>query len=163
MPPPAPQFPADPFANSPFAGDLFPGDPFASLTVEDDTSIDDLDATMIVPRRGKTTSWSLNLPNGGVEVVQGSVIVGRAATPLPTRPGARLLSIDDLTRSISKNHAVFTDENGFLFIEDLDSMNGIVVTRSDGHVTDLIPGERLRLDHGSRVELGDVQLTINRN
>ena len=161
----------EPAASAPTVNDLFPSqpaasDPFAAFTESTesvDPFIDDLDATMVAPRRTRTSSWSLGLPGGGTEAVQGSLIVGRAATPLPTRPGARLLSIDDLTRSISKNHAVFTDDNGFLFIEDLDSMNGIIVTRSDGHVTDLIPGERLRLDHGSRVELGDVLLTIHRS
>lgn len=123
----------------------------------------DPELTMIASRRGKTKFWTLDLPDGSVEVVIGSVIVGRAASPLQGRPGARLLSIDDPTRSVSKNHAIFTDENGVLLVEDLGSMNGIVVTRADGHETELSPGIRLRLDHGSTVELGDLQLTVHKN
>jgi len=118
---------------------------------------------MFVPRRGKTTYWTIDLPDGSTEVVNGSVVVGRMATPTPGWPGARLVSINDPTRSVSKNHAIFTTEDGVLFVEDLDSMNGIVVTRTDGHIIDLVPGKRLRLDHGSTVELGDVLLRAHRN
>jgi hypothetical protein len=123
----------------------------------------DPELTMIASRRGKTKFWTLDLPDGSVEVVVGAVIVGRAASPLPGRPGARLLSIEDPTRSVSKNHAIFTDENGVLLVEDLGSMNGIVVTRADGHETELSPGIRLRLDPGSTVELGDLVLTVHKN
>jgi hypothetical protein len=139
----------------------------AQPTTEDIFLDQDFDAdpelTMIASRRGKTKFWTLDLPDGSVEVIVGSVIVGRAASPLQGRPGARLLSVDDPTRSVSKNHALFTDENGVLLVEDLGSMNGIVVTRADGHETELSPGIRLRLDHGSTVELGDLQLRVHKN
>ena len=153
-------FEASAFTSSAFDGSAFEATAFDAIA---DPSLDDIDATMIAPRRGKTKYWTIDLPDGSTEVVNGSVIVGRLATPVAGRTGARLLSIEDPARSVSKNHAIFTDENGFLFVEDLDSMNGIVVTRSDGHVTDLVPGKRLRLDHGSTVELGDVLLTTHRN
>lgn len=119
--------------------------------------------TMMAPRRGKTKYWTLDLPDGSVEVIVGNVIVGRAATAVVAKPAARLLSIIDPSRSVSKNHAVFSDENGTLFVEDLGSMNGVVVTTVDGRETELRAGERLRLDHGAVVELGDMQLTVNRN
>ena len=124
---------------------------------------EDPELTMIASRRGKTKFWTLDLPDGSVEVIVGSVIVGRAATPVPGRVGARLLSIDDPTRSVSKNHAIFTDDNGTLYVEDLESMNGIVVTRVDGHESEAVPGVRQRLDHGSTVELGDLLLTVYKN
>lgn len=118
---------------------------------------------MIASRRGKTKFWTIDLPDGSVEVIVGSVVVGRAATPVTGRVGARLLSIEDPTRSVSKNHAIFTDEHGQLFVEDLDSMNGIVVTRTDGHETELIPGVPHRIEPGSTVELGDLVLTVFKN
>jgi len=123
----------------------------------------DPEMTMVASRRGKTKFWTLDLPDGSVEVIVGSVIVGRAASPVPGRIGARLLSIEDPTRSVSKNHAIFTDESGVLLVEDLGSMNGIVVTRADGHETELSPGIRLRLDNGSTVELGDLLLSVHKN
>ena len=163
MPAPAAPAPALPFAflPPPRASDV------AQPAVDESRSAQDYDAdpelTMIASRRGKTKFWTLDLPDGSVEVVVGSVIVGRAASPVPGRVGARLLSIEDPTRSVSKNHAIFTDENGVLLVEDLGSMNGIVVTRADGHETELSPGIRLRLDHGSTVELGDLLLTVYKN
>lgn len=163
MPAPAAPAPAQPFAflPPPRASDVAqPATDGAYLEQDFDA---DPEMTMIASRRGKTKFWTLDLPDGSVEVVVGSVIVGRAASPVSGRVGARLLSIEDPTRSVSKNHAIFTDENGVLLVEDLGSMNGIVVTRADGHETELSPGIRLRLDHGSTVELGDLLLTVHKN
>lgn len=164
MPAPAAPGPAIPFAflPPPKAADRAEvAQPTNEIRFDDLES--DPEMTMIASRRGKTKFWTLDLPDGSVEVIVGSVIVGRAASPVQGHPGARLLSIDDPTRSVSKNHAVFTDENGVLLVEDLGSMNGIVVTRTDGHETELSPGIRLRLDHGSTVELGDLLLTVYKN
>lgn len=164
MPSPAAPGPALPFAFLPPPKAADRSD-MARPATDDSllSDFDDPDMTMIASRRGKTKFWTLDLPDGSVEVVVGSVIVGRAASPVQGRVGARLLSIEDPTRSVSKNHAIFTDENGVLLVEDLGSMNGIVVTRADGHETELSPGIRLRLDHGSTVELGDLLLTVYKN
>ena len=163
MPAPAAPGPALPFAflPPPRAADVAQPATESSFLEQDFDA--DPEMTMIASRRGKTKFWTLDLPDGSVEVIVGSVIVGRAASPVPGRVGARLLSIDDPTRSVSKNHAIFTDESGVLLVEDLGSMNGIVVTRADGHETELSPGIRLRLDHGSTVELGDLLLTVYKN
>jgi len=164
MPPPAAPGAALPFAflPPPRAADRAEvAQPAKDALLEPD--FEDPELTMIASRRGKTKFWTLDLPDGSVEVIVGSVIVGRAATPVPGRVGARLLSIDDPTRSVSKNHAIFTDDNGTLYVEDLESMNGIVVTRVDGHESEAVPGVRQRLDHGSTVELGDLLLTVYKN
>jgi len=165
-PPPTAPDPALPFAFLPPPNAADRADVVQPMT--DDVFLEerydaDPELTMIASRRGKTKFWTLDLPDGSVEVIVGSVIVGRSATPVPGRVGARLLSIDDPTRSVSKNHAFFSDENGSLFVEDLGSMNGIMVTRVDGHETELAPGVRHRLEHGATVELGDLLLTVLKN
>ncbi len=100
------------------------------------------------------------MPDDTVEVIVGSVIIGRATMPMSEWPDARLLTIDDPTRSMSKNHAVFVETHGTLVVQDLQSTNGILVTRADGHEVDLGPWEQVTLDDGSRVELGDMVIKV---
>ena len=120
--------------------------------------------TTISARRSKATRfWTMDLPDGTVEVVVGTVIIGRQATPHQDFPGARLLTVEDPSRSVSKNHAVFAEISGQLYVEDLGSMNGVVVVRADGDTADLIPGRRVRLDNGSKIELGDMVLRVHQH
>jgi pSer/pThr/pTyr-binding forkhead associated (FHA) protein len=135
--------------------------PSPNLFVQNDEQ--DLDMTRLSSRRGRTRFWTLALPDDTVEVVVGSVIIGRAAAPMSEWPEARLISLDDPTRSMSKNHAVFAETHGTLVVQDLQSTNGILVVRGDGHEVDLGPWEQVTLDSGSRVELGDVVIRVQAN
>lgn len=166
-PPPPAASPAAPPASAywapPRAADRADAPAPAQGAADIDPDAYDVDVTRMVPRRSKTSFWTLALPDGAVEVIVGSVIIGRAASPIPGRTGARVLTIDDPTRSVSKNHAIFADIDGDLYVEDLESMNGIGVTTPDGRVTDLVPGRPHRLEHGTRVELGDMLLTVHSN
>jgi hypothetical protein len=128
-----------------------------------DSDDQDFDMTRLSSRRGRTRFWTLALPDDTVEVVVGSVIIGRAASHMSEWPDARLLSLDDPTRSMSKNHAVFVESHGTLVVQDLQSTNGILVVRADGHEVDLGPWEQVTLDSGSQVELGDVVIRVQSN
>jgi hypothetical protein len=120
----------------------------------------DVELTTISSRRGRTKFWTLALPDDTVEVVVGGLIIGRQASPIAEWPDARLLTIDDPTRSMSKNHAAFIETHGTLVVQDLQSTNGVYVMRADGHEVDLGPWEQVTLDSGSRVELGDVIIRV---
>jgi len=137
--------------------------PYGEVEVAEPEDDLDIELTRMSNRRSKPRFWTIDLPDGSVEVIVGSLIVGRAATPVAGRHGARLLSIEDPTKSVSKNHAAFIDLGGALFVEDLDSMNGVVVTLADGRESDLLDGQRIRLDHGSVVELGDLRVRVHQH
>jgi hypothetical protein len=121
---------------------------------------EDLEETRLLPHRSRTRFWALAMPDATTEVVTGSVILGRSASAMPEWPDAKLLTISDPSRSVSKNHAVFTDRNGILTVEDLQSTNGILVTRSDGSEID--PGRhgRVELDSQDKVELGELVIRV---
>lgn len=118
------------------------------------------DETVLLPRRDRTPHWAIDVPGRPVEVVDGAVILGRSASPLSDWPGAKLISVDDDTRSVSKNHAVFVAHEGILTVEDLESTNGIVVTLADGSEVDAGRRGRVELDDDSTVELGELLIRV---
>jgi hypothetical protein len=119
--------------------------------------------TTVSSRRQRLQNWTLTLPGGAVELVTGSIIVGRSPEFSPALPSARLVPVPDPTRSVSKNHAVFRVSDGVLGVQDLGSTNGIIVTGADGREIDLGVGGSHDLEPGARVELGDVVLTVGRS
>ena len=129
-------------------------------TFPEDT--DPLDATRMVNRASRTRPWTITLPDGTLETVSASIILGRAATEVDDWPGARLISIDDPTRSISKNHAVFAEKFGMFVVEDLGSTNGIIIVRPDGVEQMVPPFGRADIPEGATVELGAVVLRVGR-
>ena len=142
-----------------------PEAPTAPRVVLDDSfpeDTDDWDATRMVSRPPRTRPWNLTLPDGTVEEITQSVIIGRAATEMDDWSGARLVSISDATRSISKNHAVFAEKFGMFVVEDLGSTNGIVIVRPDGEEHVVPPFGRADLPEGAIVELGAVVLRVGR-
>ncbi|MGV8884310.1 MAG: FHA domain-containing protein [Microbacteriaceae bacterium] len=137
----------------------------ASRVPLDDTfpeNTDDWDATRMVSRPSRARPWNLTFPDGSTEDITSSMIVGRAATEMDDWPGARLISVPDQTRSISKNHAAFAEKFGMFVVEDLGSTNGIVIVRPDGAEHVVPPFGRADVPEGSVVELGAVVLRIGR-
>jgi hypothetical protein len=120
------------------------------------------ESTTLSARRSKPQFWTLTLPSGVVELVTDRVVIGRSPEFSPDLPTARLIHVEDPTRSVSKNHAVFSVRGTKLVVEDLGSTNGVVVTRSDGHEVDVGVGGSISLEPGARVELGDVVLHVGR-
>lgn len=120
----------------------------------------EFEETILLPRRDRTRFWAIDVPGQSVEVVVTAAIVGRSASPLPEWPGAKLISVADATRSVSKNHAVFVARDGVLTVEDLESTNGVVVTLSDGSEVDAGRRGRVELDEDSTVELGELRIRV---
>lgn len=132
--------------------------PAVDAAVDDD----DWEATRMVRREQRTRTWALSLQDDSVEVVVSNLVIGRAASPSPEWPGAALVSVADPSRSVSKNHAIFSDIAGMLTVEDLYSTNGVVVTRADGIEFTLRPGGKAELDEGSTVELGEYLVRVHK-
>ena len=137
--------------------------PFGVAGAEPDAYPPEFDeATILSARRSKTQYWTLTLPNGTVELVTGRIVIGRQPEYMPTDPTARLIPVPDPTRSVSKNHACFSLAGANLIVEDLGSTNGIIVTSPDGHEHDIGIRGRAELEDGTKVELGDVVVTVGK-
>jgi FHA domain len=123
----------------------------------------DFEATTMSNRRRSSRFWTLDMPDQTVEVLVGTTIVGRAATPREEFPSARLLTMSSVSRSVSKSHAVFMEESGSLVIRDLQSTNGVIVTLADGSEIDLGVGGKLEIDESCTIELGDLVVKVHKH
>ena len=116
------------------------------------------DETRASPRRAR--QWLLTLPDSSTRTVSGIVLIGRDPAPRFEYAEASLLTIDDPGHSLSKTHAVLTLDSGGLWIEDLDSTNGVVVVDSYGVDVESQPGIRIPILSGSEIELGQIVLAV---
>jgi hypothetical protein len=121
---------------------------------------EDFDETVISPRRH--ASWYLVAPDGTRHPIRSGTVIGRAPSLPLKRPTGDLLPLVDMTKSLSKTHAYLEPNGESLTIEDLASTNGVIVRAQDGGETEAMPGDRLALEPGSVVELGDYFLTVVR-
>jgi len=121
---------------------------------------EDFDETIISPRR--RANWYLVAPDGTRHPIRSGTVIGRAPTQPANRAAAEVLPLADVTKSLSKTHAYLEPNGESLTIEDLASTNGVIVRLKDGGETEAMPGDRLPLEPGTVVELGDYFLTVVR-
>ena len=170
MPPPLPTVPAA--APAPVAAEVpvfAVGNPFLigappSAPVEPPVAIAepqvDVEATRMSTRRETASSWRLVLQDGQRHPIDPVVLIGRDAAADARWPGARLVSVIDSTKSVSKTHAVIEIDAAGVWITDLRSTNGVFVEQPEGTEFDLEPGIRTAVAPGSEVLLGDYSLTV---
>ncbi|WP_022886510.1 FHA domain-containing protein [Glaciibacter superstes] len=106
------------------------------------------------------TAWRLAFADGQSIEATGSLILGRDPATVPARQHARLVPVTDQAKSVSKTHAIIDLEGGELSVTDLHSTNGVIVIEADGTETDLEPGGRATVRHGSRLLLGEFRIDI---
>ena len=106
------------------------------------------------------TSWRLRLADGQSIEATGSLVLGRDPAQVDVRPHATRVPVNDDAKSVSKTHAIIDVEGSQLFVTDLHSTNGVIVTDPDGTQTDLPPGGRAVLNAGSRVLLGEFVIDV---
>lgn len=131
----------------------------ASLVPTDD----DLDATVVSSRKRPRSPWHLVLPDGQPYAIESTVLLGRDVKPRAKWPSAKLLSVDDPTKSVSKTHAVLEADAEQLWITDLKSTNGVVVTSPDGDESDGDDGGRVRVQPGSTITLGKYVIQVEKD
>lgn len=124
---------------------------------------EDVDATRVSMRRRGGSPWRLVLPDGQHYIVDGVVLIGRDAAPRAKWPDAKLLSVQDTTKSVSKTHAVIEADSDGLWVTDLKSTNGVVVTGGDGQELDGDDGQRLPVKSGSDIYLGDYVIQVEKD
>ena len=104
--------------------------------------------------------WRLALPDGGAIVaLDASVLIGRNPAASADWPQATLLPVVDLTKSVSKTHALLEVDGGALWVHDLDSTNGVYIVVGDD-VVEAVPGTRSAVPEGSDLELGEFVMRV---
>ncbi|APF33047.1 DUF5684 domain-containing protein [Microbacterium paludicola] len=135
-PPPAEAAPADPTPQSwsapaPAAAAVPSPAPAAApapALAADEGDVDE--RTVLAARRGPQTS--LRLPNGSsVALSATAVVLGRNPLAPDQAPDAQAIAIDDVTRTVSKTHALLQHTGSGWTITDLASTNGVFVGPDD--------------------------------
>lgn len=88
-----------------------------------------------------------------------SVNLGRK--PTVTEPTDKLIIIADPESTVSKNHVRLEHSRGSTWVIDGGSTNGTDLLSDDGEVRRLSAGERVLLDEGTRVRVGNRAFTIS--
>jgi hypothetical protein len=116
---------------------------------------DELEQTLIVPRREVGERFILQFSTGESVTVFGSGLLGRNPAPQPTEYFDQLVSISDPGKSVSKTHLEFGQEGGSFWVSDRFSGNGSVVREPESSPRRLVAGKRYRIVRGTRVDIGE--------
>lgn len=145
--------PAAPASAFPAAASATPAAPSPAAPSAADDAVED--HTVLAGR--KHPSWSLVLPGGAVVALTGdTAVLGRNPVAPAHAPGAQVVPVDDVTRTVSKTHALLTRTATGWTVTDLDSTNGVFVGAT--------PDGASEVDGFAPVEgpffLGDAPLTL---
>ena len=99
--------------------------------------------------------FALQFSTGELVAVWGTGLVGRAPVAEPGEYVDHLVPVLDATRTVSKTHLEFGQDDGSFWVLDRYSANGTVVVDAGGTRTRCDPGRRLRVPRGGRVEFGE--------
>ena len=116
---------------------------------------DELEQTLIVPRRDTGERFVLQFSTGESVTVFGSGLLGRNPTPQPTEYFDQLVSVSDPGKSVSKTHLEFGQEAGSFWVSDRFSGNGSAVREPESSPRRLVAGKRYRIVRGTRVDIGE--------
>ena len=116
---------------------------------------DELEQTLIVPRRDTGERFVLQFSTGESVTVFGSGLLGRNPSPQPTEYFDQLVSISDPGKSVSKTHLEFGQEAGSFWVSDRFSGNGSAVREPESSPRRLVAGKRYRIVRGTRVDIGE--------
>jgi hypothetical protein len=116
---------------------------------------DELEQTLIVPRRETGERFVLQFSTGESITVFGSGLLGRNPMPQPTEYFDQLVSITDPGKSVSKTHLEFGQEGGAFWVSDRFSGNGSAVREPESSPRRLVAGKRYRIVRGTRVDIGE--------
>jgi hypothetical protein len=116
---------------------------------------DDIEQTLIVPRREVGERFILQFSTGESVSVFGTGLLGRNPVPQPGEYFDQLVTISDPGKSVSKTHLEFGQEAGAFWVADRFSGNGSIVREPEAAPKRLSPGKRYRIVRGSRVEIAE--------
>ncbi|MFK4788845.1 RDD family protein [Microbacterium sp. ZW T5_56] len=99
---------------------------------------------------------------GQRELLPARAVANLGRTPSASVEGDLTVRVDDPSRTISKNHVRLEQARSGAWVTDLGSTNGTSLIREDGSATPLRAGERVAVDDGVRVRMGDRWFSISR-
>ncbi len=143
---------AMPAVNSGSRPDAFPWGGRGAAVFSDS---DELEQTLIVPRRETGERFVLQFSTGESVTVFGTGLLGRNPVPQPTEYFDQLVSISDPGKSVSKTHLEFGQEAGSFWVSDRFSGNGSAVREPESSLRRLVAGKRYRIVRGTRVDIGE--------
>ena len=94
---------------------------------------------------------------GRRQVINTSLVIGRSPESKDEHP---VLALADLSRTLSKTHALLEWSGSVLWVTDLHSANGSVLISPDGERRPLVPGIRGPAAIGWAVECGSRSFTV---
>ena len=150
-PPPAarPQVAAPAAAVAPAAAGI------TDIASYEDFDDEEFEATIVVPRSKKPTSWKLVDLDGTAYALHPSNVLGRKPAPASAPEDAQLVSLSDAERVLSRTHALLEVENDELWVTDLGSTNGTDVLDAEGHIAITCePGARQLIASGQSLSFG---------
>lgn len=106
------------------------------------------------------SGWVLLLADGDRVTVDGPIVIGRKPFDVEGFPGARLVTVVDREKTVSKNHAILLPYDGGLFVLDLNSTNGVAVV-ANRRRTPVASTEFSPVPDGAVVELGSYLLGVD--
>jgi len=89
------------------------------------------------------------------------VAVNLGRNPVSTEPSDMLVTVADPEQTVSKTHLRLEHSRGRTWVTDGGSTNGTDLLDDEGDVTPLAPGNRVLLDEGVRVRIGNRAFTIS--
>jgi hypothetical protein len=116
---------------------------------------DELERTILTPRREQGERFVLQFSTGESVTVHGTGLLGRNPTPQPGEYFDHLVVISDYGKSVSKTHLEFGQESGAFWVSDRFSGNGSIVREPESTPRRLTAGKRYRVVRGSRVDIGE--------
>jgi hypothetical protein len=101
--------------------------------------------------------FSVELPSGELELLDQSIIVGRAPSASRVSGSAvpRLVTVITPNQDISRSHAQIAVEGDTVVVTDLHSMNGTLITVPGRNPQRLRDGEPTTVITGTVIDLGD--------
>jgi len=100
-------------------------------------------------------TFVLQFSTGESVLVRGTGIVGRNPVSQPSEVFDDYVVIVDGSKSVSKTHLEFGQEEGAFWVSDRYSTNGSVIRPVRGEPQRCEPGRRYRVERGTRVDIGD--------
>lgn len=121
----------------------------------------DVEATRAAVPLGSSAGALLTWDDGSVHAIKDSAVFGRAPIAGDI-VGARLVGVDDTTRSLSKTHFAFFVDDGEFFVQDRKSTNGTQIVTVEGETREATPGVRIAVGVGDRLVIGERIVTVGR-
>jgi len=135
--------------------DTPPAPPQPGESGDTDADIDDLERTRIVRRPETGERFVLQFSTGESVMVFGSGLVGRNPLLQPGEPLDQIVVISDPSKSVSKTHLEFGQDQGSFWVNDRFSANGTIVREPETPARRCEPGRRYRIVRGTRVDIGE--------